>query len=493
MEIAGRLATSLADRYEIERELGRGGAASVYLAKDRKLQRHVAIKVLHPELTDSITAERFVREIRIEAELEHPNIVTLHDAGTVDGMPYCVIAYVEGGSLRDHLIQKRQLSVEEALHITCDVADALEHAHRHGFIHRDIKPENILGANGHWLVSDFGIARAIATAGDERRPTQEMLTSKGIVIGTPEYMSPEQATGDTPDERTDVYSLACVLFEMLAGEPPFTGLTPQSVIARQVNERIPSVEVVRPGLPPGIAISLERALSKVAADRYQSVEEFRTALESCEEVRRLSQGVRKRREYLPASVGLGFGALIVAALWFFWPRSDLPPLDPTRVLVFPMRESNFTVLPEESGRFSALAIGTALEHIEPLKFDWGEKWLDDESRADIALLDAPMGDSIARARGAGFWIEGEILEQDPLAIVTLWLHDVEGDSVIQHSEDGACGHRFTEAAFAQRRIRVTRVDRATGRFRPGHVSRARPWSQRIVDAGGERVPRRALR
>ncbi|HEU5261101.1 MAG TPA: serine/threonine-protein kinase, partial [Gemmatimonadales bacterium] len=219
----GLLRAALAGRYTIERTLGRGGMATVYLARDLRHQRAVAVKVLRPDLFDSSGRERFLREIEIAAGLQHPNILPLHDSGAADGLLYYVMPYVEGESLRDRLDRENQLPVDEALRIAREVAEALGYAHGHGIVHRDIKPANVLLSAGHALVMDFGIAHAISEAGGPQ------LTERGIAVGTPAYMSPEQASGrEAVDARSDLYALGCVVYEMLAGEPPFTGRTAQA-------------------------------------------------------------------------------------------------------------------------------------------------------------------------------------------------------------------------------------------------------------------------
>ena len=219
------LKSPFAGRYTIERELGRGGMATVYRARDMRHDRAVALKVLHRDLAASMGAERFAREIRLLAGLHHPHILPLFDSGEYEGAVFYVVPCVEGESLRRRLEREKQLPLEEALSITRDVADALDHAHRHGVIHRDIKPENILLEEGHAIVADFGVARAVTRSVDESR------TTAGMAVGTPAYMSPEQASGDAElDGRSDQYSLACVLYEMLAGLPPFSGTTPRATI-----------------------------------------------------------------------------------------------------------------------------------------------------------------------------------------------------------------------------------------------------------------------
>ena len=216
-DVLHRLTAALADRYAIQRELGSGGMATVYLAEDLKHERQVAVKVLNPELAAVLGAERFLREVKITARLDHPHILPLLDSGAAEGFLYYVMPYVEGESLRDRMDREGQLPLEDALQVTWEVADGLSYAHSHDVVHRDIKPENIMLSGGHARIADFGIARAITAAGGDS------LTQTGMAIGTPVYMSPEQAAGeDRVDGRSDVYSLGCVLYEMLAGEPPFT-------------------------------------------------------------------------------------------------------------------------------------------------------------------------------------------------------------------------------------------------------------------------------
>jgi eukaryotic-like serine/threonine-protein kinase len=265
-----------AGRYTIERELGRGGMATVYRARDLRHDRAVALKVLHPELAASMGGERFAREIRLLAGLHHPHILPLFDSGEHDGAVFYVVPCMEGESLRRRLDRERQLPLEEALRITREVAGALHHAHRHGVIHRDIKPENILLEEGHAIVSDFGVARAVTRAVDESR------TTAGMAVGTPAYMSPEQASGDTElDGRSDQYSLACVLYEMLAGGPPFSGTTARATIARRFTEPAPSLRGER-NVSESLDRAVRRALSAAPADRFPDAAAFAKALEEAE-------------------------------------------------------------------------------------------------------------------------------------------------------------------------------------------------------------------
>ncbi len=269
------LAEALADRYRLERELGHGGMAIVYLARDVKHERRVAVKVIRPELASALGVERFLREITIAAALQHPHIVPLFDSGTAAGQLFYVMPYVEGESLRVRLVRERQLPFAEALQITREVADALSYAHSHDVIHRDIKPENIMLSGGHALVADFGIARAITVAGGDT------LTESGIAVGTPAYMSPEQGAGEARlDGRSDVYSLGCVLYEMLAGHPPFLGESQQEILARHTLDPVPPLRSARPSVSEPIERAVTRALSKVAADRFPTAFEFAGALEA---------------------------------------------------------------------------------------------------------------------------------------------------------------------------------------------------------------------
>src|SRR5213082_585720 len=267
-----RLHTALADRYRLERELGAGGMATVYLARDLKHDRPVALKLLRPELAAVLGAERFLREIRLTAQLQHPHILTLIDSGEADGFLYYVMPYVEGESLRQRLEREGQLPLDEAQRITRAIATALDFAHGRGVIHRDIKPENIMLHQGEPMVADFGIALAVSSAGRER------LTETGLSLGTPAYMSPEQASAEPRlDGRSDQYSLACVLYEMLAGEPPYAGPTAQAIIAKRLTEPIPHLGTVRQ-VPPAVEVAVTRALAKAPADRFATVGAFIAAL-----------------------------------------------------------------------------------------------------------------------------------------------------------------------------------------------------------------------
>ena len=261
------------ERYRVERELGQGGMATVYLAEDLRHGRKVAIKVLHPELSAVIGGGRFLAEIKVTANLQHPHILGLIDSGEADGQLYYVMPYVAGESLRARLSRERQLPVEEALRLAREVASALDYAHRQGVVHRDIKPENTLLQDGAALVADFGIALAVQQAGGSR------ITQTGMSLGTPAYMSPEQAMGERDiGPRSDVYALGAMTYEMLAGEPPFTGPNSQSIVAKVLTEPPPSLRAKRPTVPAVAESAILTALQKLPADRWGSAREFGDAL-----------------------------------------------------------------------------------------------------------------------------------------------------------------------------------------------------------------------
>jgi Tol biopolymer transport system component len=302
-EATEQLKLALADRYAIERELGAGGMATVYLAKDVKHEREVALKVLRSELSAVLGTERFLNEIRVSARLDHPHILTLIDSGAADGFLYYVVPFVRGETLRDKLNREKQLRLDEALAITKQVASALDYAHRQGVIHRDIKPENILFQEGEAMLADFGIALAVEEAGGQR------LTETGLSLGTPLYMSPEQATGDRQlDGRSDEYGLAAVLYEMLAGEPPVTGPTAHAIVAKLLTERATRLRNVRDTVPEHVDAAVARALSRTPADRFESAGAFAEALG------RPAAAPRRVSAFSWRAVGLGAAGTLVVVL-----------------------------------------------------------------------------------------------------------------------------------------------------------------------------------
>jgi Tol biopolymer transport system component len=268
-----RLTSAVADRYQIDREIGRGGMATVYLARDIRHHRNVALKVLNPELGAVLGVERFLAEIQVTANLQHPNLLPLFDSGEVNGLLYYVMPFVDGESLRARLEREKQLPVDESVRIASAIAAALDYAHRHHVIHRDLKPENILMHEGQPLIADFGIALAVSNAGGAR------ITQTGLSLGTPQYMSPEQATGDrVVDGRTDIYSLGAMTYEMLSGDPPHVASTSQAIIAKLLTEKPASLRVRRPSVPPHVDAAVGRALEKLAADRFATAKEFSDSL-----------------------------------------------------------------------------------------------------------------------------------------------------------------------------------------------------------------------
>jgi serine/threonine protein kinase/Tol biopolymer transport system component len=337
-------ADALGDRYVLERELGRGGMATVYLARDLKHDRAVALKVLRAELSAILGAERFLREIRLTAGLQHPHILPLLDSGEAGGLLYYVMPYVEGESLRQRLEREGQLPAAEAVRLTAEVAEALDYAHEQGIIHRDIKPENILLSRGHALVADFGIALAVSHAGKDR------LTETGLSLGTPAYMSPEQATANPKlDGRSDQYSLACVAYEMLAGEPPYTGPTAQAIIAKRFSEPVPHLSTVRE-VPPSLDQAVTRALARAPADRFASTTAFAGAL-SQSQTSVLPGWTRRVRSIRPVVLTTGGGllmaALAVVAVLRFQHRQESAPTVPTqRQFTFTARANEPALSPD---------------------------------------------------------------------------------------------------------------------------------------------------
>lgn len=326
-----RLSSAVAARYTIERELGRGGMATVYLATDVKHGRRVAVKVLDPELARAIGPRRFLQEIEIAAKLTHPNILPLYDSGEAEGILYYVMPYVDGKTLRDRLSVERQLPLDETVQILRNVAAALGHAHGRGVIHRDIKPENILFTGGQAVVADFGIACAIDAVGTDR------LTGTGVALGTLAYMSPEQALGERQlDTRSDVYSLGCLVYEMLGGEPPFTGPNPQAVIARHLVDPVPRLRTLRPALPEGVERAVEKALAKVPADRFASAEEFATTIARASTAQAIALDLGRARDARRwRTVGMSTSiALAAGAVWWIAAVARGPEIRRLAVLPF---------------------------------------------------------------------------------------------------------------------------------------------------------------
>jgi len=400
--IAG-LNAVLSDRYVVDRELGRGGMAIVYLARDLKHERFVALKTLRPEIAMALGRDRFLREIKLAARLQHPNILPVYDSGDAGGVLYFVMPFVEGESLRDRLDREPQLPLEDALQIAREVADALAYAHGHDVVHRDIKPENIMLSGGHAIVADFGIARAITAAGGDK------LTETGIAIGTPAYMSPEQAAGTGQvDRRSDIYSLACVLYETLAGQPPFTGPTAQAIMARHSLDSVPRLRIVRETIPDALEDVIKRALAKVPADRYQTAAQFAEALAAASvgPVSRVTVAAGPPGWRKAAAVAAGV-AVLAAVGWIVFGPDGGPPvaaageLDPRRVAVLYFADLS----PDSSLGYLADGLTEGLiDELAPVRV------LDVISRNGVAPFrhgDLPR-DSVARVLQAGTLVEGSV-------------------------------------------------------------------------------------
>jgi len=426
------LNAALPPHYIIDRELGRGGMALVYLARDTRHERFVALKTLRPEIAVALGRERFLREIKIAARLQHPNILPVYDSGDAGGTLYYVMPFVEGESLRDRLDREPQLPVDDALQIAHEVAEALAYAHDHDVVHRDIKPENIMLSGGHAIVADFGIARAVSAAGGDK------LTQTGLAIGTPAYMPPEQASGSGQvDRRSDIYSLACVLYETLAGQPPFTGPTAQAIMARHSLDAVPRLKIVRDAIPDELEVVIERALEKVPADRYQTSGEFAKALTAAStgRVSRVTAARRHTRARMiwrrPATAAIGVGTIVlIAGAWLLFGRhrtagAGAGGLAQNRVAVLYINDASR----DSSLRYLADGLTEAL--IDRLSAIGA---LDVVSRNGVAPFrgrDVPR-DSIARALAAGTLVEGEVEPVGPRARVTIRLVDGPSGVEVRH-------------------------------------------------------------
>ena len=409
LERAGEV---LAGRYALERELGRGGMARVYLGQDLRHHRQVAVKVLRPELAATLGPERFLREIGFAARLTHPHIIPLHDSGEAEGLLYYVMPFVEGESLRHSLDRRGPLPLEEAQQIAREVGDALDYAHAEGVIHRDIKPANILLEAGHAVVADFGIARAINSS------VTGAFTSEGLALGTPAYMSPEQITASsTIDGRADVYSLGCVVYEMLTGEPPFPGPTVQAVAAQHIHHHPPSVRARVPGAPPSVDQAIEVALAKAPEERFATAGAFALAL--------AGQGDLPPRRVRPLRRRLGLAGLAVLAVggvatWRL--ASDPVVLYPNRVVVFPIRGSSSSALvPREDATLAILASLNTTSSL--IGIDGGNVG------SGPPPATAAAARRFARQQKAAFYVDATLLAADSLRLL-LDLHDLTTRSVV---------------------------------------------------------------
>ncbi len=395
----------VAGRYRVERLIGEGGMATVYLGHDQRHDSRVALKVLRPELASQLGGERFVREIRITAQLQHPNILSVFDSGESDGRAFYVMPFVEGETLAQRLRREGPLPVDEALAIAAEVADALAYAHERGFVHRDVKPSNIMLTHGHALLADFGIARAMdAALGDA-------LTETGLSLGTVTYMSPEQALGQPVDGRTDIYSLGCVLYEMLAGGPPFTG-SRHAVLARHTLDPVPSLRNVRDSVPESVEQVIVKAMAKTPADRFRDADELKRLLRQeaattgITAVRPVQAPRRRAGARILALVALI--AVVAVAARIFWPGATDTALEPNRVMVFPLRVSEGYAGPASTGEDVATLIISALDGAGALRWIDGMARLDTEERDRLRVPGLDEAQGMARAAGAAHFVTGSI-------------------------------------------------------------------------------------
>ncbi len=418
------LVAALRDRYQIRREIGYGGSAYVYLATDLRAGGNVAIKVLRPGYAVALGNARFQREIDIAGRLRHPNILSLLEVGSAAGRRYFTMPYVDGETLRTRIARERHMALDDALDIARSVAAALDYAHAAEVIHRDIKPGNILLQGDSTLVADFGIARPITVLSRDR------ITDSNVIVGTPEYMSPEQAAGDRKlDGRSNVYSLGSVVYEMLVGEPPFTGPSPQAVIARLCVDTPRSIRVIRPSIPRGVETAIQRALAKVPADRFATATQFIEALEAgIAEPPELSEPPRPKRSRAMIAAAAGASALVVATAIFLSVRK--PVLDANRIVVFPLNQSGGGS-GSAAGEEVAMFIGYALDGTRPLKWTDGWELLTPAQRARGGRLDTRLALELARDAGAAYFIDGSILRRPDSVRVLLRLHNVARDSTIR--------------------------------------------------------------
>ncbi|HEX9894156.1 MAG TPA: serine/threonine-protein kinase, partial [Gemmatimonadales bacterium] len=432
------LTARLAGLYGVERQLGQGGMATVYLARDLRHDRQVAIKVLRPELAAVVGAERFLHEINVVAGLQHPHILGLIDSGRADSLVYFVMPFVAGESLRHRLQRETQLPVEEALRITREVADALAYAHHHGVIHRDIKPENILIDSGHAVVADFGIARS-ARAGIQ-------VSSVGLAIGTPAYMSPENWKGEAVDGRADLYSLGCVLYEMLTGAPPFTGPNADRVAVLHLMEPPRPIRTSRPTAPAGIQRVIDLLLAKSPADRVQTADELVTILTGSATPVSVAASRARVSRWMAAAV-VGIGLIVLFTLWF---QGRAPPLDAERFVVLPFRHRGDaapqlvngdmceSLIYEALGRWRDLSVANSLLVRDAIERRGGQ----------VASLQGGL--DLARELGAGRLLWGEVWETGDTTVVRAAVYDAgDGQVIHEHTirmQQGTVGSSFAALA-----------------------------------------------
>jgi serine/threonine-protein kinase len=450
---------SLGDRYVVHQSIGQGASATVFEGFDQRHDRHVAIKVLRPEVATAASRKRFLREIKIVASLQHPNILPLFDSGQVDGALYFVMPLVEGDTLRARVDRDGPVSTEVAARIIREIADATDYANERGIVHRDLKPENVFLSGDHALVADFGIAKLVSHS------EMEGLTRTGAFVGTPAYLSPEQVTGESIDRRADVYSLGCLTYYLLVGAPPFTGPTARAVAAQHALTPAPDIRVIRPGLPDDAAAALKKALNKAPADRFHTTGDFAEAFaHGLEDLGRSVEGRAAvmpqdeltgwrhiRRRALQGLNALGVLALVAWALWFVV-QSSPTALDEDRIVVYPLADG---LGGTTDGVLASSMILSTLDHAEFLRPVDGWSRLTMEQREDISALSAEEARLIATDRGAAFYLTGRVAPLADSVTVTLYLHDVRSDATVaMASAGGAAGSTGTVQAGLHAMIRL---------------------------------------
>lgn len=436
-ETEERLRAALTDRYRIHREIGEGGMATVYLATDLRHERNVALKVLRPDLAASLGAERFLQEVRVTANLQHPHILPLFDSGEADGFLFYVMPFIEGESLRERLVRERELPVSEVARLLRDVVDALAAAHHLGVVHRDIKPENVLISGRHALVADFGVAKAVGEATGRHK-----LTTLGVALGTPSYMAPEQAAADEAiDSRTDIYAVGVMAYELLAGRPPFSGRTPQQILAAQVMETPQPISELRASVPPALEAFIMRCLEKKPADRWQTAEEMLPHLEAAAtpsggitptDIHPVTRPSPLTRRRLPALIAVVATVVVMTAGYFglFWKRG--PDLVETRVAVIPFENRTGDEGMEALGSLAADRISDGISRSELI----GEL---------LAPVPAQSVQSVARARrenpapASGRGPVASVAEATGAGTIVSGWYYFEGEALLFHAEITAAG------------------------------------------------------
>jgi tetratricopeptide (TPR) repeat protein/tRNA A-37 threonylcarbamoyl transferase component Bud32 len=485
-DVQGRLAAALSDRYSIQREIGAGGMATVYLAEDLKHHRKVALKVLRPELAAALGAERFLQEIEIAAQLHHPHILPLYDSGDADGFLYYVMPYEEGQSLREKLAREGELPITEAVRILRDVVDALTHAHKHNVVHRDIKPDNVMLADRHALVTDFGVAKAVSEATGRHN-----LTTEGIALGTPAYMAPEQAAADPHiDHRADIYAVGAVAYELLTGRPPFMGTTPQEILAAHVTQAVEPVTKYRDAVPPSLAELVMRCLKKKPADRWQNAEELLPQLEG---LATPSGGMTPtetmpvdrvaKRRWMMAGGAVGVAAVIaVFVVMAALPRGSGARLNPDHVVVAAFRNATgdpaLDLLGERVGHWITQGIQQTAIPVTP----WDQSlqsWAYVQGEAKADRVRDPVR-ALAEETGAGVVVSGTVyvVEGDSLEVQVNVTDAVEG--MLLGTVEPLRASRASESDLitdAQQRVMAflaPRFDEFLQQFAPSDVMSAAP-------------------